>query len=118
VNCVTTEFQYSFFLSNQKQHTKTECFSQFVTRFSFDVELLKIEFISIILEDIASMAQKNVNIKELEETLHKEGFKNTFVWTDRGGVYYPEHTHPTVTAHIIIDGISLSIFVLMILDTI
>ena len=39
-----------------------------------------------------------------EEDLRAEGFSHTYVWQDGPGAYYPEHTHPTVTAHIVLDG--------------
>lgn len=40
----------------------------------------------------------------LEKQLHAEGFRRTFVWRDAPGAFYPDHTHPTETAHIILDG--------------
>jgi len=36
--------------------------------------------------------------------LHSEGFPRTYVWQDGPGVHYPDHTHSTVTAHIILEG--------------
>ncbi len=42
--------------------------------------------------------------KFLEEQLHKEGFLHTYVWQDGPNAFYPDHTHPTETAHIILDG--------------
>src|ERR1700722_9819640 len=44
-----------------------------------------------------------------DETKHRqqlvaEGFSNTFVWQDRPGAYYSDHTHVDLTAHIILDG--------------
>lgn len=53
---------------------------------------------------IVLMTQKTISQKEAEAILHKEGFQRTYVWSDGPGTYYPEHTHPTVTAHIILDG--------------
>jgi quercetin dioxygenase-like cupin family protein len=50
------------------------------------------------------MTQKTVSLKEAETTLHQDGFHHTYVWSDGPGAYYSEHTHPTVTAHIILDG--------------
>jgi quercetin dioxygenase-like cupin family protein len=41
---------------------------------------------------------------ELERQLHAEGFKRTYVWQDAPHTHYPAHTHPTLTAHIILDG--------------
>jgi len=45
-----------------------------------------------------------MDTRELEKQLHAEGFHHTYVWQDRGGAYYPDHTHATETAHIILDG--------------
>ena len=41
---------------------------------------------------------------ELEKKLRAEGFKRTYVWQDAPHTHYPAHTHPTLTAHIILDG--------------
>jgi quercetin dioxygenase-like cupin family protein len=43
-------------------------------------------------------------VNEHELQLRAEGFTHTYVWQDGPGAYYPEHTHPTVTAHIVLDG--------------
>ncbi len=40
----------------------------------------------------------------LEQQLRDEGFGVTYVWQDGPGAVYPDHTHPTVTAHIILEG--------------
>ncbi len=40
----------------------------------------------------------------LEVQLHCEGFSRTYIWEDRPNAYYPDHTHPTETAHIILEG--------------
>lgn len=42
--------------------------------------------------------------QELAKQLRAEGFSTTYVWQDRPGAFYPDHTHPTETAHIILDG--------------
>lgn len=39
-----------------------------------------------------------------ERQLQAEGFAHTYVWEDGPGAYYPDHTHATVTAHIVLDG--------------
>ena len=43
-----------------------------------------------------------------EETLHRqlksEGFRRTYAWEDAPNTFYPEHTHPTETAHIVLSG--------------
>ena len=45
-----------------------------------------------------------MNAKEWEKKLRGEGFGVTYVWEDGPNVFYPDHTHPTVTAHIILEG--------------
>lgn len=45
-----------------------------------------------------------MDIRQFEEQLQREGFRRTYVWQDRAGAYYPDHTHPTETAHIILEG--------------
>ena len=42
--------------------------------------------------------------KSLERQLHSEGFLHTYVWQDGPNAFYPDHTHATETAHIILDG--------------
>jgi len=42
--------------------------------------------------------------KSLEAQLRKEGFPRAYVWQDGPNAFYPDHTHPTETAHIILDG--------------
>lgn len=41
---------------------------------------------------------------QLHEELDAEGFSRTYVWQDRPGAHYSDHTHATLTAHIILDG--------------
>jgi len=36
--------------------------------------------------------------------LRSEGFTHIYTWQDRPGTFYPDHTHPTLSAHIILDG--------------
>ena len=45
-----------------------------------------------------------LDAKSLERTLHEEGFSHTYVWQDGPNAFYPDHTHATETAHIILDG--------------
>ncbi len=40
----------------------------------------------------------------LHEQLRSEGFNATYVWQDAPDTFYADHTHPTATAHIILDG--------------
>jgi mannose-6-phosphate isomerase-like protein (cupin superfamily) len=42
--------------------------------------------------------------KELAKQLEGEGFGHTYVWQDGPNAFYPEHTHDTETAHIILSG--------------
>jgi quercetin dioxygenase-like cupin family protein len=37
-------------------------------------------------------------------TLRSEGFARVYVWHDAPGAAYPDHTHATLSAHIILDG--------------
>jgi quercetin dioxygenase-like cupin family protein len=37
-------------------------------------------------------------------TLEQEGFRHTYVWQDAPNASYPDHTHATETAHIILSG--------------
>ena len=45
-----------------------------------------------------------MNEQQLTAQLRSEGFSHTYVWADGPNAFYPEHTHPTETAHIILDG--------------
>ena len=45
-----------------------------------------------------------VDQKSLERQLQQEGFRHTYVWQDGPNASYPDHTHVTETAHIILDG--------------
>ncbi|HKT46011.1 MAG TPA: cupin domain-containing protein [Candidatus Acidoferrales bacterium] len=38
------------------------------------------------------------------EKLRREGFSSTYVWQDAPNASYPNHTHPTETAHVILQG--------------
>jgi len=42
--------------------------------------------------------------KELSRRLASEGFGQTYVWQDLPNAYYPDHTHNTETAHIVLSG--------------
>ena len=46
----------------------------------------------------------SADLKSLERQLHSEGFLHTYVWQDGPNAFYPDHTHATETAHIILDG--------------
>jgi quercetin dioxygenase-like cupin family protein len=41
---------------------------------------------------------------ELTAQLNREGFSRVWVWEDGPHARYPDHTHPTKTAHIILHG--------------
>jgi mannose-6-phosphate isomerase-like protein (cupin superfamily) len=42
--------------------------------------------------------------RQFETQLHAEGFSHTYEWQDGPRAAYPDHTHPTETAHIILEG--------------
>jgi mannose-6-phosphate isomerase-like protein (cupin superfamily) len=42
--------------------------------------------------------------KQLANNLRREGFAHTYTWQDGPNSAYPEHTHETETAHIILSG--------------
>lgn len=42
--------------------------------------------------------------EKLTRTLKQEGFSHTYVWQDAPNASYPDHTHVTETAHIILSG--------------
>jgi hypothetical protein len=46
----------------------------------------------------------NEDLKSLERQLHNEGFLHTYVWQDGPNAHYPDHTHSSETAHIILEG--------------
>ena len=46
----------------------------------------------------------SLNEAKLAQQLRAEGFGHTYVWQDRPNASYPDHTHATQTAHIILDG--------------
>ncbi len=45
-----------------------------------------------------------MDLKAIEKQLHEEGFSHTYVWQDGPRASHPDHTHPTETAHIILEG--------------
>jgi mannose-6-phosphate isomerase-like protein (cupin superfamily) len=45
-----------------------------------------------------------MDVGQLEARLHEEGFRHTYVWEDPSEVFYQDHRHPTLTAHIILSG--------------
>jgi quercetin dioxygenase-like cupin family protein len=45
-----------------------------------------------------------MNESELTVQLHREGFSRAYVWEDGPYAHYPDHTHPTETAHVILQG--------------
>jgi mannose-6-phosphate isomerase-like protein (cupin superfamily) len=46
----------------------------------------------------------SADLKLLERQLHDEGFLHTYVWQDGPNTSYPDHTHASETAHIVLDG--------------
>jgi hypothetical protein len=45
-----------------------------------------------------------MNETELAKDLQSEGYHFTYVWQDRPGKKYPDHSHVTETTHIILEG--------------
>jgi mannose-6-phosphate isomerase-like protein (cupin superfamily) len=45
-----------------------------------------------------------MEVAELESSLHEEGFTRTYVWRDDPETFYPDHTHDSLTAHVILEG--------------
>lgn len=45
-----------------------------------------------------------MNVEERQKQLRAEGFARTYVWEDGPNVHYPDHTHDTLSAHIILEG--------------
>jgi quercetin dioxygenase-like cupin family protein len=45
-----------------------------------------------------------MKIPELENQLHSEGFRRTYLWEDGPDRRYSDHAHPVETAHIILEG--------------
>jgi quercetin dioxygenase-like cupin family protein len=41
---------------------------------------------------------------KLARTLEQEGFRQTYGWQDAPNASYPDHTHVTETAHVILNG--------------
>jgi mannose-6-phosphate isomerase-like protein (cupin superfamily) len=46
----------------------------------------------------------STDLETLERQLHREGFLRTYVWQDGPNAFYPDHTHPVETAHIMLEG--------------
>jgi mannose-6-phosphate isomerase-like protein (cupin superfamily) len=42
--------------------------------------------------------------RKLAEQLRAEGFGHTYVWQDGPNAHYPDHSHATETAHIVLSG--------------
>ena len=45
-----------------------------------------------------------MNEHELAAQLRREGFSHTYVWEDHPNAFYPDHTHPAKTTHILLEG--------------
>jgi quercetin dioxygenase-like cupin family protein len=45
-----------------------------------------------------------MNAKDWEKKLREEGFGRIFTWEDGPNAHYPDHTHASLTAHIVLDG--------------
>ena len=42
--------------------------------------------------------------EDYRNLLRSEGFTHIYTWQDPPRACYPDHTHPTLSAHIILDG--------------
>jgi len=42
--------------------------------------------------------------EDCRNQLRAEGFTHIYTWQDRPGAFYPDHSHPTLSAHVILDG--------------
>lgn len=45
-----------------------------------------------------------MNEEKFARNLEREGFRHTYVWQDGPNASYPDHTHATESAHIILSG--------------
>ncbi len=45
-----------------------------------------------------------MNARDWERQLRGEGFSHVYAWQDRPNIFYSDHTHPNLTAHIILEG--------------
>lgn len=45
-----------------------------------------------------------MEIAEYESRLRRDGFTRTYIWRDDAEVFYPNHTHDKLTAHIVLSG--------------
>jgi quercetin dioxygenase-like cupin family protein len=45
-----------------------------------------------------------MNERDAIELLEREGFGHVYVWSDGPHARYPDHTHPTISAHLILEG--------------
>jgi len=43
-------------------------------------------------------------VREIEETLRREGYRHIYDWRDEPGADYLDHAHLCLTAHIILEG--------------
>ena len=45
-----------------------------------------------------------MDLAAFERQLRQEGFRQIYVWQDGAHAFYPDHTHPMDTAHIVLEG--------------
>jgi quercetin dioxygenase-like cupin family protein len=45
-----------------------------------------------------------MNLQKLEDQLRADGFTEVYVWQDQANAHYPDHTHASLTTHIILEG--------------
>jgi mannose-6-phosphate isomerase-like protein (cupin superfamily) len=42
--------------------------------------------------------------RAFERQLRDEGFRRVYTWEDDAHAFYPDHTHPVDTAHVVLEG--------------
>ena len=50
------------------------------------------------------MSDELKTMDDPEAKLREEGFRRIYTWEDGPDVHYPDHTHPVLTAHIVLAG--------------
>ena len=45
-----------------------------------------------------------MDLAAFERQLRQGGFRQIYVWQDGAHAFYPDHTHPMDTAHIVLEG--------------
>ena len=45
-----------------------------------------------------------MDTRAVQQQLRQEGFRRVFTWRDAPHAFYPDHTHASDTAHVILEG--------------